>query len=146
VLAGADAVVVATRSDMGESGSISRNPAHNEANGAGNFVALDLGEGRYAFYEHLRPRSIRVAVGQRVHRGESIGELGFSGDSTGPHLHLHVADGPDRVHSEGLPFALDHFAELGRYARISDLGSTRWSAAPRPARREWPYYNVVLEF
>jgi murein DD-endopeptidase MepM/ murein hydrolase activator NlpD len=92
VLAGADAEVVSVRDSVAESSSISNNPKHALGYGAGNYVALNLGSGRYAFYEHLRTGSIRVRVGQHVHLGQVIGALGFSGDTTGPHLHIHVAD------------------------------------------------------
>lgn len=146
VLAGADAIVSAVRGDMAESGSISNNPGHTGSDGAGNYVALKLADGRYAFYEHLRPGSIRVKAGQRVRRSQQIGELGFSGDSTGPHLHLHVADGPDPARAEGLPFAIARFDELGRYPRIEDLGRIPWQVGSRVVRREWPGYNVVVRF
>jgi hypothetical protein len=92
VLAGAEAEVASVRDGVAESSSISNNPKHALGYGAGNYVALNLGSGRYAFYEHLRTGSICVRAGQHVHLGQVIGALGFSGDTTGPHLHIHVAD------------------------------------------------------
>lgn len=52
---------------------------------------LDLGDNRHAFYGHLLPGSLRVKPGDRVRRGQVIGRLGNSGNSTGPHLHFHNA-------------------------------------------------------
>jgi hypothetical protein len=73
-------------------------------NAAGNHVTLDLGAGRFAFYEHLRPGSIRVMVGQAVRSGEVLASLGASGSvSSGPHLHFHVGDTNSTLGSEGLP-------------------------------------------
>jgi murein DD-endopeptidase MepM/ murein hydrolase activator NlpD len=75
----------------------------------GNFVVLDLGEGRYAFYAHLQPGSLRVKTGDKVNRGRVLGLVGNSGNSTEPHLHFHVSDGLESLSSEGLPYVLDAF-------------------------------------
>lgn len=147
ILAGADARVAAVRDGMVESVSIARNPDHALGDGSGNYVALDLGQGRYAFYEHLRPGSIKVKVGQRVRRGQAIGALGFSGDTTGPHLHLHVANGLDPLKAEGIPFVVDAYTEIGRYDDIGALGNKPWQSAGLTRKsREWPASNVVVRF
>lgn len=150
VLAVADATVVAVRDDMAESASVSKNPKHVLADDAGNFVAIRLGDGRYAFYEHLRPGSVTVHPGQRIRRGDVLAELGFTGASTGPHLHFHVSDGPSRVASEGRPFTLAAFDLLGSYGDLSGLGKSTW-APRRPLENErrtdeWPAENVVVRF
>lgn len=56
--------------------------------GYGNEVVIDHGFGYESRYAHLS--TINVGVGQTVHRGEKIGEVGKSGKSTGPHLHYEV--------------------------------------------------------
>ena len=150
VLAVADATVAAVRDDMAESPSVSKNPKHRLADDAGNFVAIRLGDGRYAFYEHLRPGSIAVHPGQRVHRGDVIAALGFTGASTGPHLHFHVSDGPSRIASEGRPFAFDTFDLLGSYGDLHNLGKAHWTSRPAQEderrRDEWPAENAVVRF
>jgi murein DD-endopeptidase MepM/ murein hydrolase activator NlpD len=73
----------------------------------GNYVVLDLGQGRYAFYGHLIPGSLRVKAGDRVRRGQVIGLLGNSGNSTGPHLHFHVSDRNNPLAAEGVPYVID---------------------------------------
>lgn len=150
VIAVADATVVAVRNDYAEHARVADNPKHALADASGNHVVLDLGGGRYAFYEHLRPGSVRVRAGQRVRRGQVLGELGFSGDSTGPHLHFHVADGPSPLAAEGRPFALESFRSLGRYDDLSKLGSARWTPRgnERDAMRsaELPAGNSVIDF
>lgn len=152
VLAVANAVVVAVRGDMSESASTSmtgrpRNPLQNAS---GNFVVLDLGSGRYAFYEHLKPGSLRVRAGDRVVTGQVIGSLGYTGDSTGPHLHFHVADAPSPLAAEGLPYVIRHFEVLGDYATIAAFASGHpWKPArQRPDRRsmQFPAADTVIRF
>jgi murein DD-endopeptidase MepM/ murein hydrolase activator NlpD len=75
----------------------------------GNFVVLDLGGGHYAFYAHLQPGSLRVKIGEKVNRGRVLGLVGNSGNSTEPHLHFHLSDGPESLASEGVPYVLDTF-------------------------------------
>jgi hypothetical protein len=78
-------------------------------NVAGNHIIVDLGAGRFAVWAHLQPGSLRVKVGDRVHRGQAIGLVGNSGNSTEPHLHFHVADASSPLGSEGVPYAFLSF-------------------------------------
>jgi len=150
VLAVADAVVAATRDDVAESMSVAAHPKHAIGDATGNYVALDLGDGRYAFYEHLKPGSLKVKPGQRVKRGDIIAALGFTGDSTGPHLHFHVADANSPLGAEGVPFVFERFEALGSYPDIGALGSKPWIPFPsdQASRRdgEMPASNVIVQF
>ncbi len=56
--------------------------------GYGRAVAIDHGHGITTRYGHLS--SYAVAAGHYVHRGDTIGYVGLSGRSTGPHLHYEV--------------------------------------------------------
>jgi murein DD-endopeptidase MepM/ murein hydrolase activator NlpD len=56
--------------------------------GYGRAIDLDHGHGITTRYGHLS--SFSVAAGQYVHRGDTIGYVGLSGRSTGPHLHYEV--------------------------------------------------------
>ena len=79
----------------------------------GNFVVLDIGGDHYAFYCHCIPGSIRVGVGDVVHEGDEIARLGNSGNSTGPHLHFQITDGPDIFFSYGVPFVFKEYIKTG---------------------------------
>ena len=61
---------------------------------AGNHVVLDIGGGRYVLYGHLELGSLRVRVGDDVRRGQVLGNVGDSGNSDAPHLHLQVQNKP----------------------------------------------------
>ena len=76
---------------------------------AGNHVITDIGYGRYAFYAHLQPGSLRVKVGEHVKRGQVVGLVGNSGNSTEPHLHFHLSDASSPLGSEGVPYVFESF-------------------------------------
>ncbi|MET9359803.1 M23 family metallopeptidase [Streptomyces sp. NPDC006632] len=55
----------------------------------GNHVFIDTGH-EIVKLAHLRPGSVRVASGDRVRAGQPLGEVGNTGNTTEPHLHLHA--------------------------------------------------------
>ena len=58
-----------------------------------NAVFVQHDDGSVVWYGHLRRGSVTPKeVGMRVRRGETLGTVGSSGNSTGPHLHLEVYD------------------------------------------------------
>src|SRR5208282_3162993 len=75
----------------------------------GNNVVEDLGGGQFAFYAHLIPGSVAVKPGDHVKKGQLLGKLGNSGNSTEPHLHFQICDAADPLLCNGLPFEIDHF-------------------------------------
>jgi len=70
---------------------------------AGNHVIVDHGEGEYSVLAHLRSGSVTVEAGDRVAEGDRIGTCGNSGNSSEPHLHYHLQDGPVPLRGQGLP-------------------------------------------
>lgn len=56
--------------------------------GYGNRVVLDHGNGYQTLYAHMS--NIYVSVGQKVSRGETLGQMGSTGRSTGTHLHFEI--------------------------------------------------------
>ncbi|MFD2118101.1 peptidoglycan DD-metalloendopeptidase family protein [Paenibacillus yanchengensis] len=80
----------------------------NEKEPAGNVVVIEHMPGEYSYLAHLKQKSIVVKEGQQVKRGEIIGHLGNSGNSSEPHLHFHVADGHDLFQSKSIPVTLEN--------------------------------------
>ncbi|MFH9232102.1 M23 family metallopeptidase [Streptomyces globisporus] len=70
----------------------------------GNHVILGLGDGTYAVYAHARRGSLRVKAGDTVLAGQQIARCGNSGNSSEPHLHVHLMDSPDLDDARGVPF------------------------------------------
>jgi murein DD-endopeptidase MepM/ murein hydrolase activator NlpD len=65
-----------------------------QAGGAGHYVVLDAAGEDYDYaFMHLRTGSIPVAQGDRVRTGQRIGEVGHTGEASGPHLHFEVWSG-----------------------------------------------------
>jgi murein DD-endopeptidase len=156
ILAVADAIVVEAKDDIPESPTLpppgtphARVPLENVS---GNFITLDLGQSRFAFYEHLKPHSLRVKPGDHVTRGQILAALGNSGGSSdGPHLHFHIADTQEDLAAEGVPYAFRTFDIIGAYKDIAAFTQNHpWSPAPPTTagvhRNELPPPNVIVNF
>ena len=63
--------------------------------GWGNYVMIDHGNGMQTLYAHMSSRA--VSVGQSVSRGQTIGYVGSTGMSTGPHLHFEMYINGSRI-------------------------------------------------
>ncbi|CAN7171968.1 M23 family metallopeptidase [Phenylobacterium sp. LjRoot219] len=124
----------------------------NADNIGGNMLVVDIGGGAYAFYAHLQRDSLKVKLGDRVKTGQVLGLLGNTGNSTAPHLHFHVMDGPSPLNANGLPFVLTRFASRGVLAPESDDALETGEPVkidPRLAgehQRELPLNNEVVDF
>lgn len=60
------------------------------SSGYGNMVLINHGNGYKTRYAHMVKGSITVSVGDYVEAGQTIGKVGSTGNSTGPHLHFEV--------------------------------------------------------
>ena len=71
---------------------------------AGNYVVVEVAPREFLFIAHLQAGSVAVAPGDRVAAGQVIGRVGNSGNSSEPHVHLHLQDTPTSYLGEGIPF------------------------------------------
>ncbi|MAO11188.1 MAG: hypothetical protein CMC07_09965 [Flavobacteriaceae bacterium] len=92
-------------------------------NVTGNVVYIEHPDGSIGTYCHLMPNSILVQKGNVVTTGQELGRLGNSGNSSAPHLHMHVLTNPkgkqiqkyeDGLYFESLPYAFSQFKKLGQ--------------------------------
>lgn len=70
----------------------------------GNHVVIDHGDGVHSVYAHLRRGSAAVTVGDTAAAGDPVGEVGNSGNTTEPHLHVQLMDDRRPNAAAGLPF------------------------------------------
>lgn len=81
-------------------------PLEDPVNRLGNHVILRCGEAEIVL-AHMRQGNVTVAPGERVETGELLGEVGNSGASTEPHLHIHAQrPGTPEAPISGDPLAL----------------------------------------
>ncbi len=64
-------------------------PQEDSINRLGNHVVLRC-DGVEIVLAHMRQGSLKVGAGERVETGAPLGEVGNSGASTEPHLHIHA--------------------------------------------------------
>lgn len=125
----------------------------NLTNVLGNNVILNLGNNTYALYAHLQPGSVAVQPGESVRQGQLLGKLGNTGNTSAPHLHLHIMSGPT-LGSDGLPYTIDGFNWAGQipsdqiqkfYSFEGDWNSAR---LPQPLSRqeEFPLFLDIVDF
>jgi len=82
---------------------------------AGNHVVIALdAPGVFVVLAHLRRGSVAVRAGERVTPGDVVGRCGNSGNSTQPHVHVQVMDGPDASVARGVPLTFRAYREHGR--------------------------------
>ncbi len=78
----------------------------------GNHIVIEHSSEEYSFYAHLIPNSLKVKVGEKVKQGQVIGLLGNSGNSSSPHLHFQLMQGPDPLIARGLPCRFSNLTGL----------------------------------
>ena len=162
VMAAGDGVVVSTLDEMedNEPGALPDPSLFTElgiASVDGNHVVIDHGNGLYSFYAHLQKGSIEVKVGNRVQAGGELGLLGNTGNSSAPHLHFHITNGPSPLGSEGVPYVFDSFQLAG----VADPTDDEFDKAlfegaatfpgrakldPVERRDEMPLDNAITDF
>jgi hypothetical protein len=75
---------------------------------AGNFLLLKC-RTVFVLLAHLRHGSIRVSKGDTVARGDTVAEVGNSGSSLAPHLHMQVVDRPEPLRAATLGFLVNDY-------------------------------------
>lgn len=122
VVAAASGLVRATRDEMPDTGKTGYDAAGETDRALGNAVVVEHGGGWTTFYGHLRQRSVRVNSGDRVAQGQTLGEVGLSGNTEFPHLHF-------EVRKDGA--VIDPFTGAGPGSTCGDTSRSLWDAGVR---------------
>jgi Peptidase family M23 len=120
----------------------------------GNHVVMDLGNGVYAFYAHMQKGSVTVVPGAQVKRGQLLGKLGNTGNTSAPHLHFHLMNGPSVMGSSGVPYMIDSFTWIGEipeevFEKATGVeGDFSTAIAPTPNARhgQLPLDLAIVDF
>ncbi len=86
----------------------------NEDNPAGNYVIIKVAENQYLFACHMQPGSITVKPGESVKQGQKLGLVGNSGNSSEPHVHIHLQSTEDLDFGEGIPMPFSNYVMNGK--------------------------------
>lgn len=81
----------------------------------GNHVVLEVAPREFLVIAHLKAGSVRVKIGDRVDAGREIGRVGNSGNSSEPHVHIHLQDAPPPQLAEGIPLFFHGYRRHGMY-------------------------------
>lgn len=90
VRAAAPGIVLGFRNNMPDTYATEENAASLKGRECGNGVVLKHEDGWQTQYCHMKQGSVRVKKGQQVKAGVLLGEVGLSGKTQFPHLHLSV--------------------------------------------------------
>ena len=93
----------------------------------GNYIVLK-GETCFAAFAHIKNGSVVVSEGEMVKAGQSLAQVGHSGNSGAPHLHFQLMDNRDITKANGLPccFAEYEIYESQQWERVTNSIPRRW--------------------
>jgi len=137
VYAMADGKVTIVRNWTSDSWIASGRPLNTDD--YGNYIKIDIGEGYSTLSAHLQFNSMTVKAGDTVKKGQQIGLVGSTGNSTGNHLHQEV-----RLNEKSIDFS-----NLVDYSFIAYPVSTNPtppsnSTNTSPAEAKWTTYTSAL--
>lgn len=71
--------------------------------GVGNAIIIDHQNGEYSLLCHFKHDSIKVKIGDKVKQGDVLGLCGNTGNTSQPHIHFNLQDGPFMHKAKALP-------------------------------------------
>ena len=104
----------------------------NPAQPLGNSVTLKTANGEYIVYAHFENGTIAVEKGETVKAGSYLGNCGNSGNSSEPHLHLHIQDGPNLMTAAGAKCYFEEVVVNGELKK--DYSPVKFDRITRPEK------------
>lgn len=143
LLAVADGTVVSVLSDVPDSTPQQSPTDLTFEQLGGSYVILDIGGGNFVYYAHMVPGSATVKVGDKVTRGQVIGDLGNSGQTSEAHVHIHVSRAGVPLTADNVPYVFDSFTFVGTFG---DDGAITPGPDTGPRTDQLPLVNAVVNF
>jgi hypothetical protein len=113
----------------------------------GNHIILEIAPNVFAAYEHLKPGSLRVKVGDTVKAGAPLAKIGNTGPSLGPHLHFGLLNRPDLSTGRSMPFVIDSYTLAGTVDFKASPGDTlAVTSKLRQIRSAYPLHGGIQNF
>jgi len=122
----------------------------------GNHIIMDLGGGVYAMYAHFIKGSLLVKPGDRVKKGQEIAKLGNTGNSSAPHLHFQLMNGPSILEADAVPYSLESFGYQGQVSQESIANADNYLSgsffgpdrlpASQPRKSQLPLLLAIVNF
>ena len=75
-------------------------------NPTGNYVVIQVSPDVHVILAHLQQESLKVSEGEVVAQGQLLGNIGNSGQSSQPHLHIHAMTGADMFDPDSQPLPI----------------------------------------
>lgn len=107
----------------------------------GNHVIVRHDDGTFAAYAHLRQGSVVVRPGVRVEVGDKIAEVGNTGNSSVPHLHVQLMDRANPHAAAGLTIL---WCDIELNGEIDDALKGLAKSPTRPAVRAMPRNGEIF--
>ena len=153
IIAVADGTIVAMRDDLEdqEPPNLPDPKTITAQTLLGNHVIQDIGDGFFAFYAHMKKGSVTVAPGDAVRRGQVVGKLGNSGNTSAPHLHFHIMAGSSAIASNGLPYVIDGFTLAGQilpdaFTGVEGIWNEFLFPQPNAVDHQFPLDMAIVNF
>ncbi len=81
----------------------------------GNHLIIQVAPKEFLFICHLKPKSIKVKQGDNVKQGQELALVGNSGNTSEPHIHIHLQDSKEEFIAQGIPLYFHHYTVNGKF-------------------------------
>ena len=102
-------VTVYDKMENAKIGELGAMPAH------GNHIVIKTAPKEYLVLCHLKPKSVMVKEGDTVQQGQEIARVGNTGNTSEPHIHVHLQDSKALNFGEGLPLYFSNYYKGNQY-------------------------------